>query len=101
LSGLNYYRFPEVVPFMQVCIALCLLIFPFVMRIYKIKNLLGGLSLVSLVAYGSVKNEVYPNVSSPRTPKTEKLLANLKSIPSKGLMFGHHVPDYPYLGFSF
>jgi len=60
------------------------------MRIYKIKNLLGGLSLVSLVAYGSVKNEVHPNVSSLRTPKTEKLLASLKSIPSKGVMFGHH-----------
>jgi len=31
LSGLNYYRFPEVMPFMEVCIALCLLILPFVM----------------------------------------------------------------------
>lgn len=54
LSGLNYYRFPEVVPFMQVCIALCLLIFPFVMAVLpRVKKKILYRSLLIIVFVGT------------------------------------------------
>ena len=58
----------------------------------KVKFAMMILAASLLTACGSSKKEqsVNEETAAARTQETENLLANLKKIPSKGIMLGHH-----------
>ena len=58
----------------------------------KVKFVTMMLAVSLLTACGSSKKEqsVNEETAAARTQETERLLANLKKIPSKGIMLGHH-----------
>ena len=62
------------------------------MDMRKVKFAMMILAASLLTACGSSKKEqsVNEETAAARTQETENLLANLKKIPSKGIMLGHH-----------
>ena len=62
------------------------------MDMRKVKFVTMMLAVSLLTACGSSKKEqsVNEETAAARTQETERLLANLKKIPSKGIMLGHH-----------
>ena len=62
------------------------------MDMRKVKFVTMILAASLLTACGSSKKEqsVNEETAAARTQETENLLANLKKIPSKGIMLGHH-----------
>lgn len=64
------------------------------------KTLLSTLLTAALVSCGQPKQEAVKQLPT-RTPEAEKLLANLKTIPQKGYMFGHHDDTNYGIGWEF
>ena len=62
------------------------------MDMRKVKFAMMILAASLLTACGSSKKEqsVNEETAAARTQETENLLANLKKIPSNGIMLGHH-----------
>lgn len=56
----------------------------------KLKGIALTLATTALVACGPGQKQSNFSSSSMRTTETENLLANLKKVSSKGIMFGHH-----------
>ena len=56
----------------------------------KLKGIALTLATTVFMACGPVQKQSNFNSSSMRTTETENLLANLKKVSSKGIMFGHH-----------
>lgn len=56
----------------------------------KLKGITLTLATTALVACGPGQKQSNFSSSSMHTTETENLLANLKKVSSKGIMFGHH-----------
>lgn len=59
-------------------------------KMNKLKRIALTLAITALVACGPGQKQSNFSSSSMRTTETENLLANLKKVSSKGIMFGHH-----------
>lgn len=56
----------------------------------QFKGIMLTFTAAVFIACGPAQKQSNINSSFVRTTETESLLANLKKIPSKGIMFGHH-----------
>ena len=65
------------------------------------KLLMSALLVVGLASCGQPKQQTTTENRSSRTPEAEKLLTNLKMLPQKGYMIGHHDDTAYGIGWEF